>query len=132
MCILGFQTPESVVKELIHSPADFYTFRALGIFFVSYFVISCVTYGMNISSGLFVPNLLLGALWGRILGMTLHWLVPEGQDPYDLLGPVGLYALMGAGAQLSGIVRMTFSLTAILVEATGESFGRSPLDLTDY
>ena len=112
------------MKELIHSPADFYTFRALGIFFASYFVISCVTYGMNISSGLFVPNLLLGALWGRILGMTLHWLVPEGQDSFTLLGPVGLYALMGAGAQLSGIVRMTFSLTAILVEATGTFTGK--------
>ena len=74
---------------------------------------TCITYGVTISSGLFVPNLLLGALWGRMIGIFLHTYLPQAEWL-----DVGVYALLGAAAQLSGLVRMTFSLSAILIEAT--------------
>jgi H+/Cl- antiporter ClcA len=32
---------------------------------------------------------------------------------------VGKYSLIGASAQLSGTIRLTYSLTAIILEATG-------------
>ncbi len=120
---LWFETPENCVKDMLHQPAEYYSVRSLFVFAVSYFVMTCVTYGMTISSGLFVPNILLGALWGRLFGIFLATQFP-GYPWCD----VGTYALIGAAAQLSGLVRMTFSLSVILVEATREcSFSKQSL-----
>uniref|UniRef100_A0A915D9R7 Uncharacterized protein n=1 Tax=Ditylenchus dipsaci TaxID=166011 RepID=A0A915D9R7_9BILA len=71
------------------------------------------------ASGIFIPCLLTGAAWGRLFGIGVEYLFPNlaGIDP-------GKYALAGAAAQLGGVVRMTISLTAIIVEATKDiSFG---------
>ncbi len=100
---------------MLHTPGNSYSVTSLAAFFVCYYFFTCVTYGMTISSGLFVPNLCLGALWGRMFGIFLHTVFPD-VDWMD----TGVYALLGAAAQLSGLVRMTFSLSMILMEATRE------------
>ena len=69
---------------------------------------------MFISSGLFVPSLLIGASWGRLTGMCLVAAFPNWK-----WGDLGKYALIGASAQLAGTIRLTYSLTAIILEATG-------------
>ena len=69
---------------------------------------------MFISSGLFVPSLLIGASWGRLTGMCLVAAFPGWE-----WGDLGKYALIGASAQLAGTIRLTYSLTAIILEATG-------------
>ena len=89
-------------------------FLTLLIFTVVYFFLACWTYGMFISSGLFVPSLLIGASWGRLTGMCLVAAFPS----WDW-GDLGKYALIGASAQLAGTIRLTYSLTAIILEATG-------------
>ncbi len=102
---------------MLHTPTNTYSVTSLGMFFVCYYFFTCATYGMWISSGLFVPNLCLGALWGRLIGIFLHTFFPQ-----VAWLDTGVYALLGAAAQLSGLVRMTFSLSMILMEATREFF----------
>ncbi|XP_076240097.1 chloride channel protein 7 [Calliopsis andreniformis] len=116
---LWFQTPESSVRSLFHDPKGSHNDITLAIFVVLYFVLAVFTFGLSMSSGLFIPSLLIGSAWGRLIGSGLAKLFPN----CVVLDP-GKYALLGAAAQLGGVVRMTISLTAILIEATqGISFG---------
>ncbi|XP_022245786.1 H(+)/Cl(-) exchange transporter 7-like [Limulus polyphemus] len=116
---IWFQTPEASVKSLFHDPPGSWTLTSLGIFFLFYFLLACWTYGLSVSSGLFIPTLLAGAAWGRIMGICAEWLF-NGQD---WVCP-GKFALIGAASMLGGVVRMTISLTVILIEATGNiTFG---------
>lgn len=116
---LWFQTPESTVRSLFHDPKGSHNDITLAIFVVLYFILAVLTFGLSMPSGLFIPSLLIGSAWGRLMGSGLLKVFPE----CDVLDP-GKYALLGAAAQLGGVVRMTISLTAILIEATqGISFG---------
>ncbi|XP_012538386.1 H(+)/Cl(-) exchange transporter 7 [Monomorium pharaonis] len=116
---LWFQTPESSVRSLFHDPKGAHNDLTLAIFVVLYFILAAMTFGLSMSSGLFIPSLLIGSAWGRLIGSGLAKLCPN----CEVLDP-GKYALLGAAAQLGGVVRMTISLTAILIEATqGIYFG---------
>ncbi|OUC39488.1 hypothetical protein D917_01310, partial [Trichinella nativa] len=37
-------------------------------------VITIFTFGMKVPSGLFVPSLAIGAIGGRLVGITMEWL----------------------------------------------------------
>ncbi|KAM9304915.1 H(+)/Cl(-) exchange transporter 7 [Gastrophryne carolinensis] len=110
-----FTTPETSVRRLFHDPAGSFNPQTLGLFTLLYFFLACWTYGLTVSAGVFIPSLLLGAAWGRLFGILL---TSVSNDSVSWADP-GKYALMGAAAQLGGIVRMTLSLTVIMVEATG-------------
>ncbi|MFH4977020.1 hypothetical protein AB6A40_003729 [Gnathostoma spinigerum] len=116
---LFFQSPEQSVKSLFHSPSNSFRPFTLFVFSIEYFILTMWTYGISVPSGIFIPSLLTGAAWGRLVGMGMVSVFPSmgGVDP-------GKYALAGAAAQLGGVVRMTVSLTAIIVESTKNiSFG---------
>uniref|UniRef100_G3RG47 Chloride channel protein n=1 Tax=Gorilla gorilla gorilla TaxID=9595 RepID=G3RG47_GORGO len=113
MAAAFFNTPEKSVVSLFHDPPGSYNPVTLGLFTLVYFFLACWTYGLTVSAGVFIPSLLIGAAWGRLFGISLSYLTGAAiwADP-------GKYALMGAAAQLGGIVRMTLSLTVIMMEAT--------------
>ncbi|KAK2503438.1 hypothetical protein MC885_013259 [Smutsia gigantea] len=113
MAAAFFNTPEKSVVGLFHDPPGSYNPMTLGLFTLVYFLLACWTYGLTVSAGVFIPSLLIGAAWGRLFGISLSYLTGAAiwADP-------GKYALMGAAAQLGGIVRMTLSLTVIMMEAT--------------
>ena len=111
---MWFQTPEASVRALFHDLPGTHNPLSVGLFFFTYFLLACWTYGLSISSGIFIPALLSGAAWGRLVGISLYRLSQGAAwaDP-------GKYALIGAASQLGGIARVTLSLAVILIETTG-------------
>ncbi|KAL8566320.1 hypothetical protein ACOMHN_050438 [Nucella lapillus] len=118
MSTMFLTTPEGCLKSLLHDPMESYGVLALVAFIVVFFLLGVWTYGLSVSSGVFIPSLAIGAAWGRLVGMGVVHLFP------DQAKDVGKYALVGAASQLGGILRTTISLTVIIVECTGDiSFG---------
>ncbi|XP_008286945.1 H(+)/Cl(-) exchange transporter 7 isoform X2 [Stegastes partitus] len=123
MATAFFNTPERSVRSLFHNQPGTYNPLTLGLFTLTYFFLACWTYGLAVSAGVFIPSLLIGAAWGRLCGILLASITSNSstsaQDSTAIWADPGKYALIGAAAQLGGIVRMTLSLTVIMVEATG-------------
>ncbi|RWS02939.1 H(+)/Cl(-) exchange transporter 7-like protein [Dinothrombium tinctorium] len=122
---LWFKTPEATVKSLFHDNPNTWEALPLFLFVVVYFILAVITYGLSISSGLFIPTLLVGAAWGRLIANCLEHLWPTDDQFIH-----GRFALIGAAAMLAGVVRMTISLTVILIEATGNITFGLPLMIT--
>lgn len=96
---LWFQTPESSVRSLFHDPKGMlvmctyieqqkmYLINSLfvgshnditlAIFVVLYFFLAVATFGLSMSSGLFIPSLLIGSAWGRLIGSGLAKVFPN-------------------------------------------------------
>ncbi|XP_054435712.1 H(+)/Cl(-) exchange transporter 6 [Pteronotus mesoamericanus] len=123
MATLFFNPQESAILQLFHQDGTFSPIT-LALFFVLYFLLACWTYGISVPSGLFVPSLLCGAAFGRLVANILK--------SYIGLGHIysGTFALIGAAAFLGGVVRMTISLTVILIESTNEITYGLPIMIT--
>ncbi|PZC82996.1 hypothetical protein B5X24_HaOG208863 [Helicoverpa armigera] len=124
LAAIWFQTPEASVRSFLHDPIGSYKPWSILVFVVCYFLLSTWTFGLSVSSGLFIPNLLTGAAWGRLLAILIQYMLPS-----NTINPAK-YALIGAAAQLGGVVRMTISLTVIIIETTGQISNALPIIIT--
>ncbi|XP_029580338.1 chloride transport protein 6 [Salmo trutta] len=122
MATLFFNPQEVAIHQLFHQDGTFSPVTLI-VFFVLYFLLACWTYGVSVPSGLFVPSLLCGAAFGRLVANLLK--INLGMDIYS-----GTFALIGAAAFLGGVVRMTISLTVILIESTNEITYGLPIMIT--
>ncbi|XP_035512312.1 chloride transport protein 6 isoform X2 [Morone saxatilis] len=122
MATLFFNPQEAAIHQLFHQDGTFSPLT-LAVFFLLYFLLACWTYGVSVPSGLFVPSLLCGAAFGRLVANILK--VKLGMDIYS-----GTFALIGSAAFLGGVVRMTISLTVILIESTNEITYGLPIMIT--
>jgi len=77
------------------------------------FVLTILTYGTALPVGLFVPNMLVGACFGRGIGQI--W-ASMGFKAHP-----GVHALVGAAGMLAGFGRMAVSLTLIMLEITNST-----------
>lgn len=113
MATLFFVPAETTLRQLFHFP-DSLDIGRLVLFFLSFGTFTCWTYGISVASGLFIPSLLTGSAFGRIVGEVINLIAG------DKLVDAGTYSLIGAAAMLGGMARMTISLAVILLESTGD------------
>ncbi|KAF2842404.1 chloride channel-like protein 3 [Patellaria atrata CBS 101060] len=71
-------------------------------------VLTTITFGCKVPSGVIIPALDAGAFFGRLLGQWIPDISP------------GIFAMVGAAGFLAGVSRMTISLGVIMFELTGE------------
>lgn len=71
-------------------------------------VLTTITFGCKVPSGIIIPALDAGAFFGRLVGQAIPGISP------------GIFAMVGAAAFLAGVSRMTISLCVIMFELTGE------------
>ena len=71
-------------------------------------VLTIITFGCKVPSGVIIPALDAGAFFGRLIGQWVTTISP------------GIFAMVGAAAFLAGVSRMTISLCVIMFELTGE------------
>ncbi|NXF38816.1 CLCB protein, partial [Nyctibius bracteatus] len=80
-----------------------------------YFILSCWMVGSAVASGLDIPMLYTGALYGRIIGLILVSVFGVQTNEYGAWIDPGLSAAIGAASFVSGMSRLTISLTVIMV-----------------
>lgn len=107
---LFLNTNDDAIRNLFStSTVKEFQISSLFIFFGAVYCLGIITYGIAIPSGLFIPVILAGACYGRLVGRLF-----ESISTLD----TGLFALLGAASFLGGTMRMTVSLCIILLELT--------------
>jgi len=67
-------------------------------------ILTIITFGCKVPSGIIIPALDAGAFFGRLIGQWITTISP------------GIFAMVGAAAFLAGVCRMTISLCVIMFE----------------
>ena len=67
-------------------------------------ILTTITFGCKVPSGVIIPALDAGAFFGRLMGQLISTISP------------GIFAMVGAAAFLAGVSRMTISLCVIMFE----------------
>ncbi|XP_004230422.1 chloride channel protein CLC-c [Solanum lycopersicum] len=107
---LFMNTNDDAIRNLFsaENSSEFHL-STLFVFFAGVYCLGIITYGIAIPSGLFIPVILAGASYGRLVGSVLGSVSNLNN---------GLFALLGAASFLGGTMRMTVSLCVILLELT--------------
>ncbi|XAR51996.1 hypothetical protein NMG60_11006818 [Bertholletia excelsa] len=110
LATLLLTTNDDAVRNIfsINTPSEF-EISSLTIFFALYCILGIFTFGIAVPSGLFLPIILMGSAYGRMLGIAMGSYTDIDQ---------GLFAVLGAASLMAGSMRMTVSLCVIFLELT--------------
>lgn len=105
----------------------------LVIAFVVKLFLTFITFGLKVPCGIYVPSMVVGALFGRIFGMIIQLANKRFSLDEELNSEVmnyicaknsgecvdlGIYSMISAGAFMAGVTRMNITLVTILFELT--------------
>jgi chloride channel 7 len=114
LATIFFNTQDDAIRNLFSSQTkNEYGVSTLLTFVVMFFFLAVLSYGVAIPTGLFVPSILCGAAYGRLVGVFVADMHP-GTHTID----EGTYALLGAASFLGGCMRMTVATCVMLLELT--------------
>ncbi|XP_041376140.1 chloride channel protein C-like [Gigantopelta aegis] len=120
---LLFGTLETSVKHLFSRDTQFqFGFPTLFTALPYFFFAVCWSSGTSISCGMLVPMLLIGALYGRIIGLVMVTAFGAHTEPGSFWGWMdpGAFALIGAASFFGGVSRLTMAVTVIMMELTND------------
>ncbi|KAJ3289605.1 hypothetical protein HDU79_003909 [Rhizoclosmatium sp. JEL0117] len=111
---LFWTSPERQLKMLLlRGVYKIWEIKSLAVFFFVYLVMSCATYYIALPTDLVVPNLIIGAAAGRMLGLAINLIKPGYVDP-------GAYGLLGMASLWSGTSGLVLTVIAVALELTGD------------
>ncbi|CUS24250.1 LAQU0S15e00320g1_1 [Lachancea quebecensis] len=93
-------------------------------------LLTSITFGIKVPAGIYVPSMVIGALFGRIFATWFEYLAnlypsfyvftqicsKSGSDGVCI--DMGIYAMISAGAFMAGVTRMNVTLAIIIFELT--------------
>ncbi|SCW02990.1 LAFE_0G00518g1_1 [Lachancea fermentati] len=93
-------------------------------------VLTGITFGIKVPAGIYVPSMVIGALFGRIFAMSFQYLgnhfpsfvlfshICNSTMTDGICVDLGIYAMISAGAFMAGVTRMNVTLAIIMFELT--------------
>ncbi|KAK7492242.1 hypothetical protein BaRGS_00016539 [Batillaria attramentaria] len=120
---LLFGTTEQAVRLLFsRSTHVMFNYGALSVAFVFYYLFTCLACGTALASGILVPMLLIGGIYGRMVGLGMVSLfgVHTDKTSYWKWMDPGAFALIGAASFFGGVTRLTMAVTVIMMELTND------------
>ena len=84
------------------------------VYLLFYVFLVAWVYGAYVPGGLFVPSIVIGGCYGRVVGHIGAAYVSAYINP-------GVYALLGAAGMLGGFTRLGLPVVVMLVEMTGDA-----------
>lgn len=110
LATLLLTTNDDAVRNIFSTNTPYeYQPTSILIFFALYCILGLITFGIAVPSGLFLPIILMGSGYGRLLGIIM--------GPHTNIDH-GLFAVLGAASLMAGSMRMTVSLCVIFLELT--------------
>ena len=128
LATLFFTLPEETIRLLFdrnvtETSGSAFTVTVLLLFTAAYFCMAALSYGMAVPGGLFIPSIICGAGYGRVVGIVCSWLMPaawRGGAAGAGVNP-GVYAVLGAASMLGGVTRMTLPISVMMIEITSDA-----------
>ncbi|CUM65641.1 uncharacterized protein PRCAT00003289001 [Priceomyces carsonii] len=118
-------TDSNSINFMCHS-SDIVKFWKLSYILVQGFFLASYTFGTDLPGGILMPTLVLGATFGRLVGITsqafqkkFNWDSLATCTSKTCLVSPSSYAVVSAAAFMTGITKLTMCVVVIMFELTG-------------